>query len=170
MPPLKNIRHENFCQEYLKDSNGSRSVIAAGYHPKQWKDGSTSSSVQAHNLLKTAKVQQRMVELRAQHARRWDVSRDWVVKRLRVNVGRALQAIPVLDNKGHRTGEYTYQGAVANKSLELLGRDIGMWPDKQEIKTGDTYNLTQYNFTMPTNGREHAPIGNGHAHGNGSAD
>lgn len=170
MPPLKNIRHENFCQEYLKDGNGSRSVIAAGYSPKTWRDGSTSSSVQAHNLLKTTKVQQRLQELRAHTARKYDVSRDWVVKRLRVNVGRALQAIPVMDSHGRKTGEYQYQGAVANKSLELLGRDIGMWPDKVEPKGGDTYNLTQYNFTMPTNGREHASLGNGHAPTNGAAD
>ena len=28
---------------------------------------------------------------------------------------------------GNGTGVYTYQGAVANKALELLGRNIGEW-------------------------------------------
>jgi hypothetical protein len=49
------------------------------------------------------------------------------------NVKRAMQAQPVLDSKGNETGEYTYQGAVANRALELLGKQRGMFGDKLEI-------------------------------------
>jgi len=40
-----------------------------------------------------------------------------------------MQAVEVTDAEGNRTGVYTYQGAVANKALELLGRNIGMFKD-----------------------------------------
>ena len=35
---------------------------------------------------------------------------------------------------GERTGVNTYQGAVANKALELLGRNIGMFKDAVPVQ------------------------------------
>jgi len=32
------------------------------------------------------------------------------------------------------TGEYTYQGHVANKALELIGKHRGMFVDRSEMK------------------------------------
>ena len=49
------------------------------------------------------------------------------------NVRRAMQTQPVLDSKGNETGEYTYQGAIANRALELLGKQRGMFGDKLEL-------------------------------------
>jgi hypothetical protein len=40
--------------------------------------------------------------------------------RLKENLERAMSVEPVLDGKGHPTGLYKYQGAVANRALELL--------------------------------------------------
>ena len=34
------------------------------------------------------------------------------------------------DRDGKPTGEYQYQGNVANKALELLGRHLGMFVDR----------------------------------------
>ncbi len=34
------------------------------------------------------------------------------------------------DRGGHLTGEHQYQGSVANKALELLGRHLGMFTDR----------------------------------------
>jgi phage terminase small subunit len=39
---------------------------------------------------------------------------------------------PVLDAEGKQTGEFRYQGAVANRALELLGKEIGMFIDRSE--------------------------------------
>ncbi|MCH8113175.1 MAG: hypothetical protein IH905_14685 [Proteobacteria bacterium] len=44
-----------------------------------------------------------------------------------------MQAVEVTDAEGNRTGVYTYQGAVANKALELLGRNIGMFKDAAPV-------------------------------------
>ena len=49
-----------------------------------------------------------------------------------------MQAVAVMDAEGNPIGEYRYNGAVANKSLELLGRHLGMFTDKQEITQGIT--------------------------------
>jgi phage terminase small subunit len=49
------------------------------------------------------------------------------------NVERAMQAAPVLDAKGNPTGEYRYNGGVANRALELIGKENGMFVDRKEV-------------------------------------
>src|SRR5262249_20570264 len=56
-----------------------------------------------------------------------------VVRSLVENVRRSMQAVPARDGDGNPIGEYRYEGAVANKALELLGRHLGMFVEKQEI-------------------------------------
>jgi hypothetical protein len=36
----------------------------------------------------------------------------------------------VRGHEGNETGEYTYQGSIANRALELLGKHVGMWSNK----------------------------------------
>jgi hypothetical protein len=43
-----------------------------------------------------------------------------------------MTAEPVLDRDGRPTGEYIYAGAIANRALELLGKEIGMFIDRRE--------------------------------------
>jgi hypothetical protein len=37
------------------------------------------------------------------------------------------------DGEEEVPGEYTYNGSVANKALELLGKELGMFIDRKEI-------------------------------------
>jgi hypothetical protein len=53
MGPLRNIRQELFCQEYVKDGNGTRSAKAAGYRCST--DG--AAAVCAVQVLRSTKVQ-----------------------------------------------------------------------------------------------------------------
>ena len=39
-----------------------------------------------------------------------------------------MQAVEVTDAEGHGIGVHTYLGPVANKALELLGRNVGYFP------------------------------------------
>jgi len=48
------------------------------------------------------------------------------------NVQRSMQAVAVRDSEGNPI-EYRWSGSVANKALELLGKHLGMFMDKQEI-------------------------------------
>lgn len=61
--------------------------------------------------------------------------KEWVIGRLRENVERALQLKQVLDGQRNPTGEFRYQGAIANRARELLGKEIGMFVDRSEVKT-----------------------------------
>ena len=58
------------------------------------------------------------------------IDRDYVLAGLKENFERAMQYKPVLDGKGKPTGEYAYSGAVANRALELLGKDLGMFSNE----------------------------------------
>ena len=63
----------------------------------------------------------------------WDVgsfetvalTQQWVLTRLMGNAERALQHVAVLDKERKPTGEYRYDGSVANRALELLGKQQG---------------------------------------------
>jgi phage terminase small subunit len=59
------------------------------------------------------------------------VDREFVLSGLKENFERAMQHEPVLNAKGVPTGEYRYNGAVACRSLELLGKELGMFIDRK---------------------------------------
>ena len=54
------------------------------------------------------------------------------MERLIENANRALQVEAVTDREGKPTGEYRYEGSVANRALELLGKEVGMFVDRIE--------------------------------------
>ena len=69
----------------------------------------------------------RIAELTERYANVAEIDAAYVLSSLKTNVERALQAREVLDRKGEPTGEWQYDGAVANKALELLGKHLGMF-------------------------------------------
>lgn len=71
------------------------------------------------------------------------LSKQWVLAKLVENVERGLQARAVLDDEGKPIGEYSYQGNVVNRALELLGKEQGMFIDRKEMGApGEFANLT----------------------------
>lgn len=93
-------------------------------------------------LLTIGKIQAALAQAKAEIARRNELSQDWVVSRLMKNAERSLQEVHVLDKEGNPTGDYQYEGSVANRALELLGKHVQMWPEKELPKAGDTYNIS----------------------------
>ncbi len=59
------------------------------------------------------------------------VTREWVLERLAENVRRAMQIEPVT-LRGQPTGEFRHEGSVANRALELLGKELGLFVEKSE--------------------------------------
>ena len=66
------------------------------------------------------------------------LDRSWVIERLMKVVDRCMQAEPVKDRDGNETGEYKFDSSGANKALQLLGAELGMFTPKTE-KPGDEY-------------------------------
>jgi hypothetical protein len=64
------------------------------------------------------------------------VDREWIVECLVENIERSLGLKPLRDRSGRTVGSYSHQGSVANKALELLGRQLGLFGEKREGKSG----------------------------------
>lgn len=138
--PLKNAKHEHFAQLVANGEPAARAYEIAGYSGKGAKQS-------AARLLTDADVCDRIAHLRsikvagiekatAAVVEKAGLSKEWVISQLMENVSMAKQAEPVLDREGKETGEYTQNLAAANKALELLGKEVGMFVDRKEIRSG----------------------------------
>jgi phage terminase small subunit len=126
-----NERQYRFVHEYLKDLNAADAYRRAGYKAK-----GEVARANASRLLTNANVQAALVRVREEIAERTQVTKELVMAGLRENLERALQHKPVLDKEGNPIGVYVYDGHVANKSLELMGKELGMFKDKVEVSGG----------------------------------
>lgn len=115
-----NHRQRLFVQEYFIDLNATQAAIRAGYSKK------TAGEI-GYEILKKTEIQEALSEGFRERSERLGKDADWVVERLIENVERAMQSVPVLDSQGEPTGKYVYQGAVANRALELLARHFGVF-------------------------------------------
>jgi phage terminase small subunit len=127
--PLANGKHEHFAQLVARGESPAKAYVLCGYSP----NGALQSG---NRLLRKAGVSARIEELkRAVSERQIEktaLDRAWVVAMLVDNVKRAMQVEPVRDRDGKPSGQHTYQGGVANRALELLGKELGMFQQKDE--------------------------------------
>jgi phage terminase small subunit len=145
MPTLTNQRHESFVSLIAISSERGEAVakayVAAGYKAKSFHVARSAG----FRLLKTVEIRERLVELRTfpaagarAEAKFVEVMSDiaaerkWVLTSLKDVAKRCMQAEPVLDSKGTPTGEYTFQASGANRALELLGKEYGLFVDKTD--------------------------------------
>lgn len=135
MPILKNSRHEQFCHLVATGSPAYQAYIDAGYSEQ----GARASS---SKLLTKPNIVSRIEEMKANIEKTVEVkvgiSKSYVIAKLQENLERSLQNVPVLDREGNETGEYRYEGNVANKALELIGKELGMFQGRdKEGNPGD---------------------------------
>ena len=134
MPVLENPKHELFAQELAKGKSAIEAHEVAGYKPHR----STAST-----LARLPSISARVDELLAireemhgqstqKAVQRTALTKEWVIEGLMENAARALQRQAVLDDDGKPIGEYHYQGNVANRAFELLGKELGMFIDRKE--------------------------------------
>jgi phage terminase small subunit len=116
-------KQKRFVQEYLIDQNATQAYKRAGYKVKNDHVAQTS----AHNLLLNSVISEAIKDGMADLAKVTRITAEYVLTRLRENVERAMQIEPVLGKDGIETGEFRYDGAVANKGLELLGKHLGIF-------------------------------------------
>lgn len=137
MPLLKNQRHEHFAQLVAGGKDPTDAYVAAGFSP----NGARPS---AARLLRDATVCSRVAELRKaveEPAReraieKAAVSKAWVLERLTkvVDLGMAIE--PVIGQDG-KTGELKASNLpAANTALGLIGKELGMFVERKEVRTG----------------------------------
>lgn len=155
-------RHQVFIREYLKDGNGARSAVAAGY-------SANGAKVTAHRLLTNANVRSELAKVNEKINDKLEVS----VERVRHELARlafldprsfyhpdgSLKQIPELDDdtaaalagmeveklydhfgKGQAAAKGTItkiKFADKGQNLERLGRHLKMFTDKIEFSALD---------------------------------
>ena len=119
MPALVNPRHEQFVQALLRGLSLTEAYISAGYV-------SSNASSSAIRLSKEPKIAIRHAECRQfiqdNTVESIVLTRNWVIDELIDNVKRCKKA-----ENGKR-----FDSAGANKALELLGKELGMFVDRSE--------------------------------------
>jgi len=120
-------KQERFCVEYVIDCNGTQAAIRSGC-PQ------ASAAVTASRWLRNAKVLARARELLDKKAKSCEVDAAWILRNLQEVGERCMQAVPVVDREGNPTGEYQFDSRGANRSFELLGKNLGMFSDKLDVK------------------------------------
>lgn len=124
-----------FVAEYLVDLNATQAAIRAGYSEK-------SAARIGVELLNKTQVREAVVSAQAQRAERVEITADYVLSNLQEIVERSMQRAPVLDLKGRQVQDaegrdlWQFDAKNANRSLELLGKHLGMWRDRLELSGG----------------------------------
>ncbi len=149
----KHTKQDRFCREYVKDLNGTRAAIAAGYSPR-------SAHVTASQLLNQPNVKDKLAKLMEGHARTLDLSAEKVLSELaqmgfanfRDYIGVTEKGDPYIDlskltreqaaaiqqitvdeyvegrgKNGERVKRVRVRLADKTRALELLGRYLRMF-------------------------------------------
>jgi hypothetical protein len=138
-------KRETFCQHVASGMGGTEAAKAAGY--------GKAAAVRASELMRKPPIIERITELRrlvasriiekvaeaeSEVIERIAIDKAWVLGQLVENVETAKQAKPVTID-GIEVGIYKQNLAAANRALELLGKELGMFVERHEIRTGSIF-------------------------------
>lgn len=132
-----NDKQERFCQEYIIDLKIGEAAIRAGYSEK------TAYSI-GSRLLKNVKIASRIEELQKKVTDKLELTQEWVLEHLKEVVAKSMQEKEVEkwdyeEKQLIGTGEYVFDSRGANQALQLIGKHLGMFTEKLEIKDTTDY-------------------------------
>lgn len=174
---LSNPRHERFAQELAKGKSAAEAYETAGFSPNRHNAATLARKQhildRQSELLKERDEQDREATERAVEAAA--LSKKWVLDKLVANVERAMQAKAATNDDGEPVGEYRYEGSVANRALELLGKEMGMFIDRREDVTprrslSDIDAAIERKLAKSAAGKQGGPAGTPGGTGTGSGD
>ncbi|MBC8525902.1 MAG: terminase small subunit [Candidatus Cloacimonetes bacterium] len=105
-------KQKRFCKEYAIDFNATQSAIRAGYSKK-------TAYSQGQRLLKKVEIKNSIRELENKHTEEVEITVEDILRELK-KIAFDLQS-----------EEVRYRDKL--KALELLGKHLSMWTDRQEI-------------------------------------
>ena len=112
------LKQRAFALEYMKDFNATQAAIRAGYSKK------TARSIAAENLTKP-NIQFFLTEQKQKAVEKAEISIEWVIKELKEIYRRCTEG--------------RLEGKTAVRSLELMGKYLGMWIEKHQIINDDLH-------------------------------
>lgn len=108
-------RQARFCEEYLIDLNATQAAIRAGYSEK------TANRI-ASELLSKLDIQEKIAELKAERAKRTEMTQDSVIQELAAVARAEVKGVCAVDKL---------------KALELLGKHLGMFVERYEVNAAE---------------------------------
>ena len=105
-------KQKRFCKEYAIDFNATQSAIRAGYSKK-------TAYSQGQRLLKKVEIKNSIRKLENKHTEEVEITVEDILRELK-KIAFDLQS-----------EEVRYRDKL--KALELLGKHLSMWTDRQEI-------------------------------------
>jgi predicted trehalose synthase len=137
MDPLDNPKHEAFAHAIAMGKKLAEALESGNYKPHP---------PSGARLLKDAKIRERIAYFKAQIAKeretaaidlakKEELTKAWVIDRLMHNAKVALGEEPfvMITEEGAEVKVTAREAPAANKALELLGKELGMFVDRKEI-------------------------------------
>ena len=128
---LTNSRHERFAQGLAQGKTADEAYVLAGY---------AENRGNAIRLKANESIVARVAELQDQAVAKFILTKEWVIERLIENANRAMEI-----NDGS-----VANGAVANRALELLGKELGMFVERAENRNIEVKQTFAVSPELPT--------------------
>jgi phage terminase small subunit len=128
------IEQTLFLTEYRKTRNATKAAFACGAPGK-------NASAEGRKMMEDPEIKLALIQDAEKMRKQCDVDEEFIINALKDNLERAMAAEEILTSKGSSTGKFRYNGQVANRTLELLGKHIGMFKDiepQTNTNTGPT--------------------------------
>ena len=103
-------KQKTFCREYLKDFNAMRAALRAGY-------SKTTSKTTVYTLLKNPSIRQFIKSMKVEHVEKTQLTVEAILDEIQ------SIAFAIADGNLIKTADKL-------KALELLGRNLGIFSDK----------------------------------------
>ncbi|MHA1565278.1 MAG: terminase small subunit [Alphaproteobacteria bacterium] len=116
-------KQQCFVDAFLAGEDTAQAIVRAGYSPKH-------ATARARTLLNSPKIVAAIKAHRAPPVA--EIDQKWIIQRLVQNVERAM-GDTMRAGGGKTGGRGSYQGAVANRALELLGKHYGLFADRVDV-------------------------------------
>ena len=128
---LINPKHEKFCRNLtIGKMPGYEAYMEAGFSTKN----KSVASTQARRLKKRIEIASRIEYLLSMTIEMDFKTREYVEQGLKDIFERCMQAKPHKDKSGKPDGQWYFDAANANKAIWAMGKDLGMFVEKLEVK------------------------------------
>lgn len=124
---LKNKKRERFCQEYVKDHNGTLAYKRAGYVVK----GKGSARSNAARMIANDSVKKRIKELEAEIRKRNDIETDEIIDGYKKIITVCSNTYKI--KRGQKNVDVMVDAKNTKGALDSLARIEGKFNDKVEV-------------------------------------